>query len=86
MAFTEEMEAKNRKGKQMSVNKVILVGRVGRDIETKQTSGGIMAKFSIATEDAFKSKSGAWEKETDWHRIVVFGQPAEYAANTGILF
>ena len=64
----------------MSVNKVILIGRLGRDVETKQTSGGVMAKISVATDDPYKNKSGQWESETDWHRVVVFGQPAEYAA------
>jgi single-strand DNA-binding protein len=64
----------------MSVNKVILVGRLGRDPETRYTSGGqAVCNFSMATDESFKSKSGERQKRTEWHKIVVWGKQAEIA-------
>jgi single-strand DNA-binding protein len=64
----------------MSVNKVILVGRLGRDPETRYTGGGqAVANFSLATDESFKSKSGERQKRTEWHKIVVWGKQAEIA-------
>jgi single-strand DNA-binding protein len=64
----------------MSVNKVILVGRLGRDPETRFTSGGqAVANFSIATDETYKDKSGERQKRTEWHKIVVWGKQAEIA-------
>ncbi|MGH9858815.1 MAG: single-stranded DNA-binding protein, partial [Candidatus Acidiferrales bacterium] len=52
----------------MSVNKVILVGRLGRDPETRYTSGGqAVCNFSIATDRAFKDRTGQTQKQTEWH-------------------
>src|SRR5579871_250791 len=64
-----------------SVNKVILVGRLGRDAETKFTSGGTaVTKFSVATSRRWKDKqSGEWKEETDWTNIVLW--QAENLAN-----
>ena len=55
-----------------SVNKVILVGRLGRDAETKFTPGGVsVTKFSVATSRRWKdNQSGEWKEETDWTNIV----------------
>lgn len=61
-----------------SVNKVILVGNVGRDPELRYTQGGQpVASFSIATNERFKDKDGNWKDRTEWHRIVAWGRLAE---------
>lgn len=63
-----------------SVNKVILVGALGRDPELRyMTSGDPMASFSVATSDSWKDKSGQKQERTEWHRISMFGKPAEIA-------
>jgi single-strand DNA-binding protein len=62
----------------MSVNKAILVGRLGRDPETRFTSGGqAVANFTLATDETFKDRSGERQKRTEWHRIVLWGKLAE---------
>ena len=62
----------------MSVNKEILVGRLGRDPETRYTSGGqAVANFTLATDETFKDRSGERQKRTEWHRIVLWGKLAE---------
>src|SRR2546427_11314156 len=62
----------------MSVNKVILVGRLGRDPETRYTGGGqAVANFSIATDESYKDKNGERQKRTEWHRITAWGKLAE---------
>lgn len=64
----------------MSVNKVILVGRLGRDPEIRYTSGGqAVANFTLATDESYKSRSGERQKRTEWHRIVLWGKLAEIA-------
>src|SRR3974390_1872278 len=64
----------------MSVNKVILVGRLGRDPETRYTgSGQAVCNFSMATDETFKDRSGERQKRTEWHKIVVWGKQAEIA-------
>jgi len=64
----------------MSVNKVILVGRLGRDPETRYTSSGqAVANFSIATDETYKDRAGERQKRTEWHKIVVWGKQAEIA-------
>lgn len=64
----------------MSVNKVILVGRLGKDPETRYTSGGqAVCNFSLATDETFKDKSGERQKRTEWHKIVVWSKQAEIA-------
>lgn len=61
-----------------SVNKVILVGHVGKDPEVKYTpSGTAVANFSIATNDRFKDKEGQWQDRTEWHRVVAWQRTAE---------
>jgi len=62
----------------MSVNKVILVGRLGRDPETRFTGGGqAVANFSMATDESYKDKNGERQKRTEWHRITAWGKLAE---------
>ena len=64
----------------MSVNKVILVGRLGRDPETRYTSGGqAVANLSVATDESYKDRNGERQKRTEWHKIVVWGKQAEIA-------
>ena len=64
----------------MSVNKVILVGRLGRDPETRYTGGGqAVANFSLATDESYRDKNGERQKRTEWHKIVVWGKQAEIA-------
>lgn len=62
----------------MSVNKVILVGRLGQNPEVRYTpSGAAVANFSIATNEAWTDKQGQKQERTEWHRIVVWGKTAE---------
>ncbi|MEO8275980.1 MAG: single-stranded DNA-binding protein [Thermoanaerobaculia bacterium] len=62
------------------VNKVILVGNLGRDPEMRSTQGGQpIASFSIATSRKFKDKEGNRQEQTEWHNIVCFGRQAEIA-------
>jgi single-strand DNA-binding protein len=61
-----------------SVNKVILLGNVGKDPEVKfLPSGSAVANFSIATSERFKDKGGEWQDRTEWHNLVAFGKVAE---------
>jgi single-strand DNA-binding protein len=62
------------------INKVILVGRLGRDPETRYTSTGqAVCNFTMATDESFKSRSGERQQRTEWHRIVLWGKLAEIA-------
>jgi single-strand DNA-binding protein len=64
----------------MSVNKVILVGRLGRDPETRYTSGGqAVCNFSLATDESYKDKAGERQKHTEWHKLVLWGKLGELA-------
>ena len=61
-----------------SVNKVILVGNLGKDPEVKYTpSGTAVAKFSLATNERYKDKAGEWQDRTEWHNIVAWQRMAE---------
>lgn len=61
-----------------SVNKVILLGNVGKDPEIRATaSGAIVASFSLATTDRTKDQSGNWSDRTEWHNLVAFQRTAE---------
>ncbi len=62
----------------MSVNKVILVGRLGQNPEVRYTpAGAAVANFSVATNESWMDKSGAKQERTEWHRVVVWGKLAE---------
>jgi single-strand DNA-binding protein len=65
-----------------SVNKVILIGTLGKDPELKYTpQGTAVTKFSMATNESFKDKqSGEWKERTEWHNIVCWQRTAEVAA------
>jgi single-strand DNA-binding protein len=63
-----------------SVNKVILIGNLGRDPETRYTTGGdAVTNLNIATTDTWKDKNGEKQEKTEWHRVVLFGRQAEVA-------
>lgn len=65
-----------------SLNKVLLIGRLGRDPEMRYTaSGQPVANFSIATDETYTSKDGQKVEKTEWHRIVVWGKQAEFCGN-----
>lgn len=62
------------------VNKVILIGNLGRDPEVRYTQGGsAVATLNIATSDSWTDKSGQKQERTDWHRVVVWQRLAEIA-------
>jgi single-strand DNA-binding protein len=63
-----------------SVNKVILVGNLGRDPETRYTTGGdAVTNIRVATTDTWKDKNGEKQEKTEWHTVVFFGRQAEIA-------
>jgi single-strand DNA-binding protein len=60
------------------VNKVFLLGNVGKDPEIRSTAGGmIIASFSLATADRQKDQQGNWQDKTEWHNLVAFSRTAE---------
>ena len=64
-----------------SVNKVILIGNLGRDPELRYTQGGqAVANFTLATSERFANKSGEQQERTEWHRIVAWGKTGELCA------
>jgi len=61
-----------------SVNKVILLGNVGKDPEIRSTGSGTMvANFTLATSDRFQDAQGNWQDRTEWHNLVAFKRTAE---------
>ena len=64
-----------------TVNKVIIVGNMGRDAEVRYTPGGApVATLSLATTDVWNDKAGQRQEKTEWHRVVVWGKQAETLA------
>jgi len=64
------------------VNKVILVGRLGRDPELRYTQGGqAVANFTLATNEYFNNRDGERQERTEWHRVVTWGKQAEFCSN-----
>jgi len=62
----------------MSVNKVILIGNLGKDPEVRFTAGGkAVARFSVATSEVWNDAEGSRQERTEWHNIVVWGKQAE---------
>jgi single-strand DNA-binding protein len=62
----------------MSLNKVMLIGNLGKDPELRFTpSGRAVARFSLATSDAWTDQQGQKQERTEWHNIVVWGKQAE---------
>ncbi len=65
-----------------TVNKVIIVGNLGRDAEIRYTPGGAaVATLSLATTDIWNDKAGQRQEKTEWHRVVVWGKQAETLAD-----
>jgi single-strand DNA-binding protein len=63
-----------------SINKVILIGNLGKDPEVKYTpQGTAVAKFTLATNDRYKDKEGNWQDRTEWHNITAWARLAEIA-------
>ncbi len=65
----------------MSVNKVMLIGRLGNDINLKQTkTNSSVGSTSLCTTESFKNNMGEWGEKVEWHNLVFWGKSAEYAA------
>ena len=63
------------------INKVTLIGHLGRDPELRTLEGGVsVVKFSLATNENYRDKNGEWQTQTEWHDIVAWRQLAERAA------
>ena len=62
-----------------SVNKVILLGRLGRDPKTSDAQGLAICRLALATTRRYKGRDGEKKEETEWHNVVVFGKTAEVA-------
>lgn len=61
-----------------SINKVILIGNVGKDPEVRYSSSGTpVAKFSLATNEKFKDRNNEWQERTEWHNVVAWQRLAE---------
>ena len=64
----------------MSVNKVILVGRIGKDVEVRyMTNGEAVANVTLATSESWKDKSGVKQEKSEWHNLVIYRRLAEIA-------
>lgn len=64
-----------------SVNKVVLIGRLGKDIELRQTgAGSSIANMTLATDRRYKDGQGNAQTETEWHSVVLFGKTADIAS------
>jgi single-strand DNA-binding protein len=62
------------------VNKVTLIGNLGRDPEiSRLESGSIVGRFSVATTESYKDKDGNWQNTTEWHDVIVWNEKAEHA-------
>lgn len=65
----------------MSYHKVFILGNVGRDVELRQTPGGLaVAKFSVATNERWTDKNGQKQEHTEWFNVVAFAKQAEFCA------
>lgn len=64
------------------LNRVMLIGRLGKDPELRYTQGGVpVASFNVATDESYTDRDGNRQEKTEWHRIVVFQRQAENCAN-----
>ena len=56
------------------VNKVILLGRLGGEPESRQAGSTTVSNFTVATSEKFKNQQGEWQERTEWHRVVIFNE------------
>lgn len=76
-----ELESNKYKGENMSINKVMIIGRLGQDPEMKTVGQNqTVTRLNVATGETWVDKSGQKQSRTDWHRIVVWGKLAENCA------
>lgn len=73
------------------INRVTLIGNVGQDPDIRTLQNGTqVGRFSLATSESYKDKEGVWQKQTEWHSIIVWRELAERAASQvkkgGLLF
>ncbi|MBV8903182.1 MAG: single-stranded DNA-binding protein [Acidobacteriia bacterium] len=67
----------------MYLNRLIIIGFLGNDVETKSTaSGKTFAQFSVATKTSWKDDKGEWQSNTEWHRVIVWGERLAAYAGT----
>jgi single-strand DNA-binding protein len=59
------------------INKVMLIGRLGGEPESRQAGSSTVANFTIATSERFKNQQDEWQEKTEWHRVVAWGRLAE---------
>src|SRR5205085_9355311 len=72
--------SRERQKSMASVNKVIIIGNLGRDPETRyMPDGGAITNISVATTENWKDKNGEKQEKTEWHRVAFFGKLAEIA-------
>lgn len=65
-----------------SLNKVLIIGRMGRDPETRYTQAGqTVASFSVATDESYKDKQGTKVEAVEWHNVTAFGKTADFVSN-----
>ncbi|MFA7165597.1 MAG: single-stranded DNA-binding protein, partial [Desulfoplanes sp.] len=65
-----------------NLNKVMLIGRLGKDPEVKYTqSGSAVANLTVATDESYTDKTGNKVEQTEWHRVVVWNKQAEFCNN-----
>lgn len=63
-----------------SLNKAMLIGRLGQDPDVRNTQGGtVVANMSLATSNRYKDSNGEWKEQTEWHRVVAWGKIGEVA-------
>ena len=72
-----ERANKKQENRGMGMNKVILCGRVGKEIETKNIGGNYVAEFTLATSKKWKNKAGESQEKTAWHNIIAWGSVAK---------
>jgi len=62
------------------INKIILVGRLGKDPEKRSIpSGAVYVRFSVATNESYKDRDGNWQDKTEWHNVIMWREMAERA-------
>ena len=63
----------------MSLNKILLIGRCGKEVEVRTVGDGKVASFTLATTEKYKDRNGQLQENTEWHNIVIWGKLAEVA-------